>query len=63
MPSEPFLAEVKVRYSHSASPATVYPLGDGKVRILFDNPQRAITKGQTAAFYKGDILIGGGFIE
>ena len=63
MPSEPFSAEVKVRYSHSASPATVYPLGDTTVRVLFDTPQRAITKGQTAAFYKGDILIGGGFIE
>ena len=63
MPTEPFLAEVKVRYSHSASPATVYPIGDGKVRVVFDTPQRAITKGQTAAFYSGDILIGGGFIE
>lgn len=63
MPDEPFSAEVKVRYSHTASPATIYPEADGKVRIVFDAPQRAITKGQTAAFYKGDILIGGGFIE
>lgn len=58
----PMRAEVKVRYSHSASPACLYP-EDGKIRVVFDTPQRAITRGQTAAFYDSDILLGGGKIE
>ena len=58
----PMRAEVKVRYSHSASPAWLYPEGE-KIRVVFDTPVRAITRGQTAAFYDGDILLGGGKIE
>ena len=58
----PMRAEVKVRYSHSASPAWLYPEGE-KIRVVFDTPVRAITRGQTAAFYDGDILLGGGRIE
>lgn len=58
----PMRAEVKVRYSHASSPAWLYP-ENGKVRVVFDQPQRAITCGQTAAFYDGDILLGGGKIE
>ncbi len=57
----PMRAEVKVRYSQGASPAWLYPEGE-KLRIVFDTPQRAITRGQTAAFYDGDILLGGGKI-
>ena len=59
---EPMRAEVKVRYSHSSSPAWLYPEGE-KIKVVFDTPQRAITCGQTAAFYSGDILLGGGKIE
>lgn len=59
----PMRAAVKVRYSHAASPAWIYPESENRVRIKFDAPQRAITRGQTAAFYDGDILIGGGRIE
>ncbi len=58
----PLRAEVKVRYSHTSSPAWLYP-ENGKIRVVFDTPQRAITRGQTAAFYDGDILLGGGKIE
>lgn len=58
----PMRAEVKVRYSHGASLAWLHP-EDGKIRVVFDTPQRAITRGQTAAFYDGDILLGGGRIE
>ena len=58
----PMRAEVKVRYSHTVSPAWIYPCEDG-VRVEFDTPQRAITKGQTAAFYSGDVLLGGGKIK
>ncbi len=60
--SEPMRAEVKVRYSHSSSLAWLYPDGE-KIKVVFDTPQRAITRGQTAAFYSGDILLGGGKIE
>ena len=59
---EPMRAEVKVRYSHSSSPAWLYPDGE-KIKVVFDTPQRAITCGQTAAFYSGDILLGGGKIK
>jgi tRNA-specific 2-thiouridylase len=43
-------------------PATVYPLEDGTVRIVFDEPQRAITPGQAVVFYQGDTVLGGGTI-
>ncbi len=61
-PSGPVRAAVKVRYSQKESPATVTPLGGGKVRIDFDEPVRAITSGQAAVAYDGDIVIGGGTI-
>lgn len=60
---KPICADVKVRYSHSAAKAWIYPLDGGKVKVVFDEAQRAITRGQTAAFYSGDILLGGGKIE
>ena len=43
-------------------PATVYPEEGGRVRVVFDEPQRAAAPGQTAAIYIDDILIGGGTI-
>lgn len=57
-----FRAEVKIRYLHSAAPATVYPLGEGRVRVVFDEAQRAITPGQAAVFYDGGVVLGGGWI-
>lgn len=55
--------EVKIRYAHKASPATVTDLGGGRLHIEFDEPQRAPAKGQSAVLYSGDLLCGGGFIE
>jgi tRNA-specific 2-thiouridylase len=60
---EPFRAEAKIRYLHRPAPATVYPLDDGKVRVVFDEPQRAITPGQAVVFYDGDVVLGGAWIE
>ncbi len=60
--TSPLRASVKVRYSHSAAAATLFPADNGCVKVVFDEPQRAITCGQTAAFYDGDILLGGGKI-
>ena len=61
-PSEPVRAEVKVRYRHEPSPATIHPLPDARARIVFDEPQRAITPGQATIFYRGDEVVGGGWI-
>ena len=61
-PAEPFHAAVKARYSQKEAPAIVVPLGDGKVRVDFDEPVRAITPGQAAVVYDGDTVIGGGTI-
>src|SRR5262245_51278930 len=61
-PSEPVRADVKVRYRHDPSPATIYALPDERTHIVFDEPQRAITPGQATIFYHGDEVVGGGWI-
>src|SRR5262245_39148437 len=61
-PAEPVRAEVRVRYRHTAAPATITSLPDQRARIAFDEPQRAITPGQATVFYRGDEVIGGGWI-
>ena len=58
----PARAEVKIRHRHQAAPATLFPLGDD-VEVRFDEPQRAVTPGQAAVFYQGDLVLGGGWIE
>ena len=56
-------AEVRVRYRHEPAAATIRPLPHGgRVRVSFDEPQRAITPGQATVFYRGDEVIGGGWI-
>ena len=62
-PTEPFRAQVKIRYLHPPSPAMVHPLEDGRVRVEFDETQRAITPGQAVVFYDGDVTLGGAWIE
>ena len=54
---------VKIRYRQSEQPATVKPMPHGKALVEFDVPQRAITPGQAAVMYDGDIVLGGGVIE
>ncbi|MBQ7565621.1 MAG: tRNA 2-thiouridine(34) synthase MnmA [Oscillospiraceae bacterium] len=61
-PTAPFRGKAKIRYRHAEQPATVTPDG-GAVRIVFDEPQRAITPGQSAVLYDGDTVLGGGIIE
>jgi len=74
-PTEPVRAHVKVRYRHEPAAATIYPLAeknpvatltrrdsDNYARIVFDEPQRAITPGQATIFYNGDEVVGGGWI-
>ena len=61
-PVEPVRADVRVRYRHSAAPATITPLENNRARVVFDEPQRAITPGQATVFYRGDAVVGGGWI-
>jgi tRNA-specific 2-thiouridylase len=61
-PRAPVRAEVRVRYRHTPADATIEPLADRRVRVIFDEPQRAIAPGQATVFYRGDEVIGGGWI-
>ncbi|HXY74070.1 MAG TPA: tRNA 2-thiouridine(34) synthase MnmA [Dehalococcoidales bacterium] len=61
--TSPIKLQVKIRHAHEAQPATAIPIADGKVSVTFDEPQLAITPGQTAVFYDSDIVVGGGTIE
>jgi tRNA-specific 2-thiouridylase len=63
VPSGPFSAEVKIRYTAKEVEALVTPLGEGQVQVRFDTSQRDVTAGQAAVFYQGDMLIGGGLIS
>lgn len=58
-----FRCEAKVRYSHGGSLCTVTKTGDDTVKVVFDTPQRAITRGQSVVFYDGDTVVGGGYID
>ncbi len=62
-PGGSFSAQVKTRYKSVPANATVTPLDDKRVKIVFDTPQRAITRGQAAVVYQGDTVVGGGTIE
>jgi tRNA-uridine 2-sulfurtransferase len=61
-PDGPVRAEVRVRYRHTAEPATITPLPNHRCQVVFDEPQRAITPGQATVFYRGDEVVGGGWI-
>ena len=54
--------KAKIRYRHKEQPATVTQMGDDTIRVVFDEPQRAITKGQAVVMYDGDVVVGGGTI-
>jgi tRNA-specific 2-thiouridylase len=58
----PRAVKVKVRYRQAEAPAMIVPEADGRIRVEFESPQRAIAPGQAAVFYDGDIVVGGGLI-
>ena len=62
-PAAPVRCAAKTRYSQVEAPCTAYPLPDGGLRVVFDQPQRAITAGQAVVLYDGDEVLGGGTIE
>lgn len=62
-PQGKFRCKAKIRYRQSEQWATVSPIGENNAHIVFDEPQRAITPGQAAVLYDGDVVLGGGTIQ
>ena len=60
---EPMRIKAKIRYNQKEQPATVIQIDENRIEVVFDEPQRAITKGQSVVLYDGDIVVGGGIIE
>ena len=60
-PTSAIRANIKIRHRHQPAPATLHVIGD-RIEATFDEPQRAITPGQSAVFYQGDEVAGGGWI-
>ena len=60
--TKPIKVSAKIRYGAKEGAATLYPEENGKVKVEFEEPQRAITRGQSVVFYIDDVLIGGGKI-
>lgn len=62
-PTEPRAAMIKIRYNDTLHAGTLYPVADQEIRILMKNPVRSVTPGQSAVFYEGDMVLGGGIIK
>ena len=56
-------AQVKIRYNHPGSGASISPRGEDELEVMFKSPQKAITPGQAAVFYDGETVLGGGWIK
>jgi len=61
-PTEPICVAIKIRHRHEPAPATLRVTAPDRIEATFDTPQRAITPGQSAVFYQGDEVAGGGWI-
>ena len=61
-PASDIRAKARIRYKHKEADATIVPTGPDTVHVIFDEPQRAITRGQSVVLYDGDYVIGGGTI-
>ena len=61
-PDSEFTCQVKARYRQKEQPARIIPIDEKTIKVIFNEPQRAITPGQAAVLYDGDIVLGGGTI-
>ena len=61
-PPNTFRAKAKTRYRQVEQPATVTVMDNGKIKLVFDEPQRAITPGQAVVLYEDNTVLGGGTI-
>lgn len=59
---KPYRCTAQTRYHQKDVPCTVYPLDDGKIRVDFDEPHKAISRGQAVVLYDGEYVVGGGTI-
>lgn len=62
-PQTPIQTEVQIRYRSRPAKVSVIPLEEGRVKLMFDEPQFGVTPGQAAVFYDGEVVLGGGIIE
>ncbi len=62
-PVESFRAVVRIRYHHAGAEGVVSPLSGGRVRVVFDEPVSAVTPGQALVLYRGEQVVGGGWID
>lgn len=62
-PAAALRCSAKIRYRSADASCELQPMANGDVRVLFDEPQRAVTPGQSVVFYDGEICLGGGVIE
>ncbi|MDR0617942.1 MAG: tRNA 2-thiouridine(34) synthase MnmA [Endomicrobium sp.] len=63
IPTQPIQATVKIRQQHKPTKATIIPLDSTSAKVKFEEEQMSITSGQSAVFYKSDVVLGGGIIE
>lgn len=59
----PERAYAKIRYRAKESLATIKQISENEIKVIFDEPQRSITKGQSVVFYENDVCLGGGIIK
>jgi len=62
-PKKEYTVKAKIRYKAQEQEATIFPLSEEEIRVVFTKPQRAITKGQSIVFYDKEYVLGGGIIS
>lgn len=62
-PAEPVRVQARIRHRHAPAPAWAQALPDARLRVTFDEPQRAITPGQAVVLYDGELVLGGAWID
>jgi tRNA-specific 2-thiouridylase len=61
-PEAPMRVEARIRHGHRPAPAWVRSVEDARAEVVFDEPQRAVSPGQSVVWYRGELVVGGGVI-